>query len=283
MNNNNNGQEKISLEGEIKKVKGGYEIDTQESMPRRGGDKFLPISIIVAAILICGAIVFSVFYRAGSPAGSGNTGANAGAVAPQTPTANVASLMTLSSRDAILGNANAPVTIIEYGDYQCPFCTRYFTQIEPLIKSQYIDTGKAKMIFRDFAFLGPESAAAANAAQCAEDQGKLWAYHDALYAAKVADEAKNANAEGDGFFARAEFLSLAQQVGLNVQIFTSCVDNGQNANNAAAEKAAAVAAGIGSTPTTIVNGKMVTESDGNSAGADPTAVLGAIANAVNGK
>jgi protein-disulfide isomerase len=244
----------------------------------------LPISIIVAAILICGAIVFSVFYHAGSPAaGTGNAGANAGAVAPQAPTANAASLMTLSSRDAILGDANAPVTIIEYGDYQCPFCTRYFTQIQPLIKSQYIDTGKAKMIFRDFAFLGPESASAANAAQCAEDQGKLWAYHDALYTAKVADEAKNANAEGDGFFTRAEFLSLAQQVGLNMQTFTSCVDNSQDANNVAAEKSAAVAAGVGSTPATIVNGKMVTESDGNSAGADPTAVLGAIANAVNGK
>ena len=114
-----------------------------------------------------------------------------GVAAVPTPTANVASLMTLGSRDAVLGNANAPVTIIEYGDYQCPFCTRYFSQIQPVIKSQYIDTGKAKMVFRDFSFLGPESTAAANAAQCAEDQGKLWSYHDALYAAKVADEAKN--------------------------------------------------------------------------------------------
>ncbi len=276
---NNNNEEKVSLEGEIKKTKGGYEIDARESSPRRGGDKFLPISIIVAAVLICGAILFAVFYRGGP---SNSNGAVAGT--PTTPTSTVASLMALGSRDEVLGNANAPVTIIEYGDYQCPFCTRYFSQIEPLIKSQYINTGKAKMVFRDFPFLGPESTAAANAAQCAEDQGKLWLYHDALYAAKVADENKNpSGAENDGFFTRAEFLTLATQVGLNTSSFTSCLDGNQHANDAAAEKAAAVAAGIGSTPTTIVNGKMVTEADGSGAGADSTAVLQAIANAVGGQ
>ena len=195
----------------------------------------------------------------------------------------MASLMTLSSRDEILGNANAPVTIVEYGDYQCPFCTRYFSQIQPLIKSQYIDTGKAKMVFRDFPFLGPESTAAANAAQCAGDQGKLWSYHDALYTAKIGDENTNQNAENDGFFTRAEFLSLAGQVGLNVPTFTTCLDGNQDANAVAAEKAAAVAVGVASTPTTIVNGKMVTEADGSDAGADPTAVFQAISNAVSGK
>jgi protein-disulfide isomerase len=281
---NNNDQEKILLEGEIKKIKGGYEIDTQESMPRRGGDKFLPISIIVAAVLICGAIVFSVFYRAPSPAaGNGIVGANVPAAVPQAPTANVASLMTLGPRDAVLGNQNAPITIIEYGDYQCPFCTRYFTQIQPLIKSQYIDTGKAKMVFRDLAFLGPESTAAANAAQCANDQGKLWNYHDALYAAKVGDESKNANAENDGFFSRAEFLTLANQVGLDTKTFTSCLDGNQHASDVTAEKTAAAAAGVESTPATIVSGKLVVESNGLSAGADTATILQTIASAVNGR
>ncbi len=243
-------------------------------------DRFLPISIIVAAVLVCGAILFSVFYRNGSSpaAPNGNAGANGTA---GLPTATVASLMTLGPRDEVLGDKNAPVTIIEYGDYQCPFCSRYFTQIEPLIKAQYLDTGKAKMAFRDFAFLGPESVAAANAAQCAEDQGKLWSYHDALYSAKVRDESKNANAENDGFFTRAEFLALAGQVGLDTQTFTSCLDNNQHANDITAERNAAAAAGVQSTPTTIVNGKLVTEPDGSGAGADTTAVMQAIANAVN--
>jgi protein-disulfide isomerase len=270
MATNNNDQGEITLEEEMKKEK---------------KDLFLPISIIVAAILIGGAIIFSVFYRPGSAPslGNGNAGANAGAAVAQTPTTTIASLMTLGPRDAVLGNQNAPVTIIEYGDYQCPFCARYFTQIQPLIKSQYIDTGKAKMVFRDFAFLGPESVAAANAAQCAEDQGKLWEYHDALYSAKVGDESKTTDAENDGFFTRAEFLALANQVGLNAQTFTSCLDGNQHADDVTAERTAATAAGIESTPATIVNGAMVVESDGSSAGADATAVLQAIANAANGK
>ena len=250
--------------------------------PQHSGDKFLPVSIIAAAVLICGAILFSVFYRGGFSNG-GNNGANAGA-GVQAPSATVASLMAIGPRDAALGNANAPVTIIEYGDYQCPFCTRYFSQIQPLIKSQYLDTGKAKMIFRDFPFIGPESTAAANAAECAEDQGKFWEYHDALYSAKIGDENKNpTGAENDGFFTRAEFLTLANQVGLAAQSFTSCLDGNQHANDVAAEKSAAVAAGIGSTPTTIVNGKMALGPDGSGAGAIPTAVLQAIANAVNGQ
>jgi protein-disulfide isomerase len=270
MTNNNEGE------------KNGFESGAgEEQASRHQSDKFLPISIIVAAVLICGAIVFSVFYKGGSP--SAGNGAAAPTAGVQAPAANLSSLMTLSSRDEVLGNANAPVTIVEYGDYQCPFCTRYFSQIQPAVKTQFLDTGKAKMVFRDFPFLGPESTAAANAAQCAGDQGKLWSYHDALYAAKIVDESKSQSAENDGFYSRTEFLALAGKVGLNVQTFTSCIDNNTDANAVSAEKSAAVAGGIQSTPTTIVNGKMVTEPDGTSAGADPTAVLAAIESAVNGK
>ena len=165
--------------------------------------------------------------------------------------------MTLGPRDAILGNPSATVTLIEYGDYQCPFCTRFFRQTEPQIIQNYVNTGKVRMVFRDFAFLGPESTAAANAAQCAEDQNKLWAYHDALYTAKVGDEAKGGG-ENDGFYTTAEFLKLAQQVGLNIPTFTSCVNNNTDANIVAQEKGAAAAAGINSTPSFLINGTMIT-------------------------
>ena len=238
-------------------------------------DLFLPVSIVVAAVLIGGAIILSVFYHPQAAPAAGGA-----AAAPSTSTISLASLTQLGPRDAILGNPNAPVTIIEYGDYQCPFCARYFSQVEPMIKSQYINTGEAKMVFRDFPFIGPESLAAANAAQCAEDQGKLWAYHDALYTAKVADESAVPNAENDGFFTTAELVRLAGQVGLNIPTFTSCLSSNQNLSYINSEKNAAAAAGIQSTPTTIVNGQMVTEPDGSSAGADPTAVMQAIASAV---
>jgi protein-disulfide isomerase len=242
-------------------------------------DRFLPISIIVAAILICGAILFAALYH---PSSSPTAQTGTGGSQQQQPAASLTNVAKLGSRDAVLGNSNAPVTVIEYGDYQCPFCTRYFSQIQPLIKQNYIDTGKVKMVFRDFPFLGAESLAAAEAAQCANDQGKLWAYHDALYAAKSADETKGGG-ENDGFFTRAEFLTLANQTGLSAGTFTSCIDGAQHASDIQTETSTAVSAGIVSTPTTVVNGKLVADQTGSSLGANATAIFQFIDSAVSGK
>jgi protein-disulfide isomerase len=273
MENNNDDKLQIKLSG-----------DGSSALVVEKKDRFLPISILIAAIVIGGAVVFASFYKGGSPAApAGGTAQNnnPGVAAQTATTTSAATLASLGPRDAILGNANAPVTIVEYGDYQCPFCTRYFSQIQPQIISTYINTGKAKMVFRDFAFLGPESTVAANAAQCAEDQGKLWAYHDALYAAKIQDEQKGGS-ESDGFFNRALFLKLAGQTGLNIPTFTACVDGNKDASIVASEMSAAQAAGVNSTPVTFVNGTEV-EVNGQSAGADATTVLAAIQKAVVGK
>lgn len=215
-------------------------------------DRFLPISILAAAVMIAAAILFATFYKGGaSPAAAPDTtGGNA------TTTVNPA-VMTLGPRDAVLGNPNAKVTLIEYGDYQCPFCSQFFSQTEPLIVQNYVNTGKVRMVFRDFAFLGPESIAAAQAAQCAEDQNKLWLYHDALYTAKVGDE-KNGGSENDGFYSRALFLRLASQTGLDVPTFTSCIDTNKNATLVSQEKGTAGTYGVNSTPSFFVNGTAIT-------------------------
>lgn len=229
-------------------------INTVSNPSRR--DMFLPISILAAAIMIGGALVFATLYKGAAPApvavnsGTGTTPTVAG-----TSTINMA-VMTLGPRDAILGSANAPVTLIEYGDYQCPYCAQFFSQTEPQIIQNYVNTGKVRFVFRNFAFLGAESTAAAEAADCAEDQNKLWNYHDALYNAKVADE-NSGGGEDDGFYSRAEFLKLATQVGLNIPTFTSCIDNNTDANLVTAEKAAASVQGINSTPSFFINGTMI--------------------------
>ncbi len=204
-------------------------------------DRFLPISILVAAILIGGTILFATLYRGGSVAPAG---------------AAQAAVPPISAADAVLGNPNAPVTLIEYGDYQCPFCGRFFSEAQPQIVKDYVDTGKVKMVFRNFAFLGSESVAAAEAADCAGDQNKLWAYHDALYAGKVADFAKGGG-EDDGFFNRTLFLKIAQQINLNIPTFTSCIDSNKYANRVAQEKTDAAAIGVNSTPTVFINGQEV--------------------------
>jgi protein-disulfide isomerase len=230
----------------------------EEIVVKQKPDRFLAVSIIVAAVVIGGALIFSTLYNksaanAGGAANDGTGTAQQGGTAPTTNT----NVMTLGSRDEILGNANAPVTMIEYGDYQCPFCgTEFFAQTEPLIVQNYVNTGKVRFVFRNFPFLGPESTAAAEAAECATDQGKEWPYHDALYTAKVADDAAGGS-EDDGFFSTAELLKLGTQVGLNMTTFTSCVNNNTDANLVTQDKTDATNQGVNSTPTFFINGTQV--------------------------
>src|SRR5260370_8304762 len=87
----------------------------------------------------------------------------------------------LSMSSPVRGSADAKVTIVEFGDYQCPKCDQWFKNEEPTIKANYIDTNKANLYFMDFPFLGADSPVAAQAVYCANDQGKYWAYHDYLY------------------------------------------------------------------------------------------------------
>lgn len=80
-----------------------------------------------------------------------------------------------------LGDANALVTVVEFGDFQCPFCERFYTQTEKALLQDYVNSGKVRFVFRNFAFLGPDSDTAAQGAYCANEQGKFWQYHNFLY------------------------------------------------------------------------------------------------------
>ncbi len=270
-------------ENQVQEGKEGMEemeIVVRNEKPDRR-DAILPISILIAALFIGGAIVFATLYHPNSGAAGPNAGAqgaNGNPAAGTLSTASTSAILALGPRDAILGNKNAPVTIIEYGDYQCPFCAQYFENVEPSLVKNYINTGKAKLVFRNFAFLGPESIAAAEAAECAQDQGQLWAFHDALYTAKYQDFQKNGT-EDDGVLNRTLFLNIAQQLHLNIPQFTSCIDSNQYASLVAQEKSDAVAIGVDSTPSTLVNGVLVTDGTGQSVGADGNAILQAVAQA----
>lgn len=227
------------------------EVDVEIiEQPQNKKDYLLPVSILVAGVLIAGAVVYSSGRSSQNQIPS-PTGNNTRAAAPS---ASLAEALKIDDRDVVLGDTNAPVTFIEYGDYQCPFCGRLFSQVEPQLRGEYIKTGKVKMVFRNFQFLGAESTNAGAAAECAKDQSKFWEYHDALYSAKVGDAA---NGENDGFFSRAEFLKLAQNVGLDMTAFTSCIDNNKYADQVKKDTAAAQAIGVNATPTNYINGQTI--------------------------
>ena len=117
----------------------------------------------------------------------------------------------------ILGNPNAPITIVEFGDYQCFFCNKFFHETESEIQDNYIKTGKAKLIFKDFTIIGSDSVVAAHAAHCADEQGKFWEYHDILYT--------NWTGENNGWASPQNQLKFAKQLGLDENKFTECMSS----------------------------------------------------------
>ncbi len=114
-----------------------------------------------------------------------------------------------------LGDPAAPITLVEFGDYQCFFCNKFFHTTEPDILSNYVETGKVKIIFKDFTIIGPDSATAAHAAHCADDQGKFWEYHDILY--------NNWTGENNGWASSENLHRFAQNVGLDINEFSECM------------------------------------------------------------
>jgi protein-disulfide isomerase len=224
--------------------------------PVPGFDKtklILPASILIAAILISG----SLFYT------KSNDGAPAAGV--QKPPAKV----EIDLKNAmVLGDADAPVTIVEYGDYQCPFCERYFKQNESAFISQYVNTGKARFVWKDYAFLGQESLWAAEAARCANDQGKFWEYHNYLY--------NHQGAENSGAFSKANLKKFASALGLNMSQFNSCLDTDKYLSLVQQETQAGSDIGVNGTPATFINGVMVTDANGNSVGAAPFSTFQAV-------
>jgi len=117
----------------------------------------------------------------------------------------------------ILGEPSAPITILEWGDYQCTFCFRFHdTTLNP-IERDYIQTGKVNLVFKDFPLNGPDSILAAEASYCAEDQGKYWPYHDELY--------KNWGGEKTGWITRWSLNAFGTTVGLDLDEFNQCLDD----------------------------------------------------------
>ncbi len=119
----------------------------------------------------------------------------------------------------ILGNPSAPITIVEFGDYQCHQCYNWFHNTKPAITKEYIETGKANLVFVDLAFLGRDSIPASMATYCAEDQGMYWEYHDLLY---------NSQESVDNGWANSERLkAFAFSLDLDMELFESCLDSGK--------------------------------------------------------
>ncbi len=115
----------------------------------------------------------------------------------------------------LLGDPSAPITILEWGDYQCTFCYRFHQSSLNIILEEYIDSGKINLVFKDFPLNGPDSILGAEAAYCAGDQGKYWSFHNELYS--------NWAGERTGWINHDSLNQFAKSVNLEIGEFTTCL------------------------------------------------------------
>jgi len=152
----------------------------------------------------------------------------------------------VSMSPPIEGSADAPITIIEFGDFQCPKCDQWFQNEKPTITQDYIDTGKANLLFLDFTFLGDDSNSAANASYCADDQGKYWEYHSHLY--------NNQGGINEGWASVDNLKQFAADVGLDTMKFDSCLDSGKYADRVSYNTGIGASHGVEGTPAFFIVG-----------------------------
>lgn len=156
------------------------------------------------------------------------------------------------------GSEKAPVTLIEFSDFQCSFCRKFWQTTLPEIERRYIQTGKVRFVYRHFAIMGKHSIAAAQAAECAGEQGKFWSYHDKLFASA-----------GSFFaFTQGKLKGYARELGLEDKIFNQCLDSRKYFKKVDGETAIAAFLGARGTPAFFLNGRLI-------AGAQPLSVFDA--------
>ena len=143
-----------------------------------------------------------------------------------------------------IGLDNAPITIVEFGDYQCTFCYKFHQDTLNDIKIDYIDTGKANYVYRDFPLNGPSSILASEASYCADDQGKYWEYHNTIF--------KNWAGENTGWINMNSLLGFAAQLDLDIIEFSNCMDRHMHYQKVINNESYAKQIGISATPTFLI-------------------------------
>ena len=218
---------------------------------------FLAANTVLLLIAIGFLISINMHLGAGGAVGlTGNAVKEQGAdTGTANPSANLA--VQYMDDDAVKGDKNAPVTIVEWSDFQCPFCARFYNDAYAQINEQYVKTGKVKIIYRDFPLsFHPEAQKAAEASECAGEQGKFWEMHDKLF-------------ENQASLSAANYKAWAVELGLDAGAFNTCLDSGKMAQETQKDMLDGQKAGIRGTPGFLVNGKVVS-------GAQPFAVFAAI-------
>lgn len=207
-------------------------------------------SVIIGAIIISLAILISngtIKLKGLNTTKQNVAGTQASPLPSTEPEESTIAQVSLDD-DPVLGEKDAKVTVVEFSDYECPFCKRHFTQVYPQLKKEYIDTGKIKLVFRDLplSFHDPMATTEAIAANCAREQGGDEAYfkmHDEMFAKTTSN--------GTGLTVE-QLPVLAQNVGLSGEALKKCVDEKKYESEVQKDLADAESYGANGTPTFFI-------------------------------
>jgi protein-disulfide isomerase len=204
--------------------------DERQRRSGRGG-RISPLQLAAVSIFAVLAVLALIWY---------------GTVSAQAPATTVPPGITQDGHTR--GQATAPVTIEEWADFQCPACGQFARVTEPQLLSSYVAKGQVAIVFHHMAFLGQESNWAAEAAECAGEQGKFFEYHDKLYASQ--------SGENRGAFSKDNLKRFGTEIGLS-PAFASCVDSGRYAQAVRDDTKVGERRGVTATPTLFINGRKV--------------------------
>lgn len=146
----------------------------------------------------------------------------------------------------VKGRPDAPVIVVEFSDFRCSYCRKFWSETLPRIEAEYIATGKVRFVYRHLVALGPPSARAAEAAECAGEQGRFWAYHDVLF-----ERAASA------FFTDGPLTEYAKELGFDLSAFDACLTSGRHRERILSESTIARSLGAAGTPTFLINGRLL--------------------------
>lgn len=213
----------------------------------------LLILFVFAAGLVIGSLYTKVQYleKNGSPSGVAATTPPAG-TNQANPTQSPQFVDAKVGKLPLLGDASAPVTIIEFSDFQCPFCRTFFEDTYTQLKKDYIDSGKVQLSYRHFPLdFHPAAQITAEAAECANEQDKFWEFHDTVY------EKQGAQGTGTIQYTKDDLKTWAADLAIDTAAFNQCLDSGKHTQTVKDDVSYAGTVGVQATPTFFVNGQKI--------------------------
>ncbi len=215
------------------------EEETMEKKENNPSHALIPGSIIFAGVIIAAAVLYTSSNKAGLPS-LGDSAQVGGTLSQETP-----SDADIEDDDPFLGNPDAPITLVEFSDFQCPFCAKFFFDAEAEIIKKYVQTGKVKFVYRDFPLtIHPMAQKAAEAGECADEQKKFWEYHDTIF-------------QRQSELSLANLKAWARELGLDGAQFDACLDFGKYFDEVRNDLDYGQSIGVGGTPAIFINGRFV--------------------------